>query len=523
MLEFAYIFLLVGCIPFFRWQQKYEGRNLVSALITGLFLIAWLASGTFPLTWDNTTIAVLCFSAWMIASMFWTYSRQSAMDIYTLFCCLTIFLITRRMTFDILMPILFVPGLVFAGVSLYYYNLPIIEAEDQRRKWPIFGNSNHVGAFLLVPLFVGLWLSFNISFWFYIPTIIICVAIALNQCRGSQLGALTGLLFVSCTQTKLMLVAIPIILVAAIFLCRKRITSILHRFSVLIAALMIIKKAPIAGHGLRTFRREYPNIIPELLDNKSLNSIFNKDVRKDKRTSIVEQKSSHRIHNDLLEIVLELGLIGLVLFIAIFTSLSWDNYFFAGAVIAFAIHGLFFFPLREAHTAFPFFALLGTMAATSQGTLTINPVIIITLCLIISKIIYQISIKTQGLYLYGKACNINAEPNIHSDRLDLKIYYLNKAISCDPYNNMYLTDGYYFNVFHNPEIAFQYASKCMENYDGGKVRWGVADQYARALLRLGGFGVAKMAVNFALSICPDFKQSKELLKQINAMENQGKA
>ncbi len=85
---------------------------------------------------------------------------------------------------------------------------------------------------------------------------------------------------------------------------------------------------------------------------------------------------------------------------------------------------------------------------------------------------------------------------------------------------MYLTDGYYYNVFDKPELAFQFASRCMENYDGGKVRWGVCDQYARALLRFGGMNIAESAVKYALHICPDFQQSQELLVQIKEMQSQ---
>ena len=51
------------------------------------------------------------------------------------------------------------------------------------------------------------------------------------------------------------------------------------------------------------------------------------------------------------------------------------------------------------------------------------------------------------------------------------------------------------------------------------MKWGVADQYARALLRLGGFGVAKMAAKYALSICPTFEQTQKLMEQINNLEN----
>lgn len=515
-----YIFLLVGCIPFFYWQQKEEGRNLVSSLITGLFLMLWLITNTIPITWDMPTISVLCFGLWMIASMFWTNSRSSSRDIYTMICCLIIFLVARRITIESLMPIIFIPGVAFSILSLYYHNLPIVKAEDQKKKWPIFGNSNHIGAFLLVPLFVGLWLSFNVSWLLFPLTLVIGIAIALNECRGAQIGAISGLLFVCCIQTKLALLGVPLLIGAAYFLYRKNLISSMHRLSLIISALLLIKKAPLTGYGLRTYRREYPNIIPEILNSKILRSIFVKDYREDKRTSIFEQNKSHRIHNDILEIALELGIIGLVLFLFIFHSLSWDNYFFVGAIIAFAVHGLFFFPLREAHTAFPFFALLGAMATTNSPIEIINPVIAITLILIIARVSYSIAVKILGLSYYQQYCKIPDLPNSEDAiKLKRKQFFINNAIKCDPYNNIYLAEGDFIHAFTNKELGFQYISRCMENYDGGKVRWGIADQYARALLRVGGFGVSKMALKYALNICPTFKQSQDLLEQINKLEN----
>jgi hypothetical protein len=191
---------------------------------------------------------------------------------------------------------------------------------------------------------------------------------------------------------------------------------------------------------------------------------------------------------------MELGLIGYILFILIFTQLSWAaSPLLAGAVIAFAVHGLFFFPLREAHTAYPFFALLGGMAATTESIMTIHPFIAIVLILIVGRLLYGIVIKVLGLSYYNMATKIIVSPNPQDPetmkKLENRQGWINNAIRCDPYNNLYLTEGYYYNVFHNPEVAFQYASRCMENYDGRKVKWGICDQYARALFRLGGFGV----------------------------------
>jgi len=513
----GYVFLLAAVIPFFSWQQREEGRNLVAMMITGAFLMMWLATGTVPIVWDMTTIYVLCFALWMIASIFWSHSRQSSQDLFFMLCGLVVFLSARTIPFEVLLPILFVPGVVFSAATLIYH-----KSDKPKRKWFIFGNPNHIGAFLLIPLFAGMWLTFNMS-WFLLPLVVlIATAIGLSRCRGAQIGVIVGLLYVACIEQPYMLSTIPMMLIFVYLVARSRGKSFYEstsgRISLIVAALYLIVKAPLSGYGLRTFRREYPSIIPKLLNSKLLKHFY-------ARGTTVTASTSHRIHNDHLEIIFELGIIGYILLVSIFSSLLWtENILLSGALIAFAVHGFFFFPLREAHTAFPFWALAGGLAGTTLPLVTITPVIAIVLALIVGRIMYWVFIKLLALSYYDKSVKIavlpNAETEIDKKALSHKQTYINLAIQCDPYNNLYLTDGYYYNVFDKPELAFQFASRCMENYDGGKVRWGVCDQYARALLRFGGMNIAESAVKYALHICPDFQQSQELLVQIKEMQSQ---
>jgi len=92
----GYVFLLAAVIPFFSWQQREEGRNLVAMMITGAFLMMWLATGTVPIVWDMTTIYVLCFALWMIASIFWSHSRQSSQDLFFMLCGLVVFFLQEQ-------------------------------------------------------------------------------------------------------------------------------------------------------------------------------------------------------------------------------------------------------------------------------------------------------------------------------------------------------------------------------------------------------------------------------------------
>jgi len=527
MFSEGYVFLLAAVIPFYSWQQMEEGRNLVSMLITGAFLIMWLATNTLPFVWDTTTIYALCFASWMVASIFWSNSRQSSRDLFFMLCGLVVFMSARTIPFEILVPILFVPGLIFSCMHLYnykpdsfYIKRKKIEGHagniSPKKVYPIFGNHNHLGAFMLIPLFAGAWLALNISLYIAILILPIVFTLALGKCRGAQMAAIIGLSYVACMQTPYLLAGIPVVLIVAYLICRARgktfYESTSGRISLYLATLLLIKKAPLSGHGLRTFRREYSAVVPEIRRNRLLKHFYAKDQS-------IEEAKSHRVHNDHMEIILELGIIGYVLFILIFTSFLWtENILLSGAIIAYAVHGLFFFPLREAHTAYPFWALAGGIAGTSVAPITVTPIIATVSILIIARIMCWVGVKILGLSYYHKEIKIGVAPNAKNDALLRKQAWINLAIKCDPYNSLYLTEGYYYNVFDNPEVAFQFASRCMENFDGGKVRWGVCDQYARALLRLGGLGAAKMAVKYALHINPDFKQSQELMMQLEEME-----
>jgi hypothetical protein len=291
-----------------------------------------------------------------------------------------------------------------------------------------------------------------------------------------------------------------------------------HRIFMNIAALRMIMQAPIAGQGLSTFRMKYPTVLAAMFQKPSMQRFIDRD-------SSISAFSSHRVHNDHLEIIYELGIVGYVLFLGIFVNLSWATApILSGLVVAFAVDGLFFFPLREAHLSLPFYAALGAMAPVSiAAPMTMDPLIAFVAVLIFGRIMFAVVVKLQGLVFYDMADHIMVPgpiPKTPDERraMERKQVYLRAAINHDPLNNHYLTEGYYYHLNDNPDYAFQCASKCLEHYSGGKVKWGLFDQYARAVLRLGGFNIARMALRESLMLNPKFTQSANLLQQIDKME-----
>jgi hypothetical protein len=518
----AYIVLVAVLLPYFDWQQKYDGRNYISMMITSLFMILWIATGTLPFVLDLTTYAVIAFSIWMIGSMFWTTSRASGLDVYTLLTGLCVFLVARSLPMPDLLPALMMVGIGFALPSIYYR-----KSINQKEKFFLLGNPNHTANVMMLSVFVCLWLTFNSSLFFAGFLIPLIWAIVLTQCRGAQIGLLSGLFFIACTQSLYYLILIPFILVAAFFVIKQRdFNAAKIRLCLWLAAVMLVKTRLLAGGGMRSFRKDYPVILPHVYKHPIFAKIKPDDFTSiSANTPIAERMKSHRVHNDHLELLVELGLIGYLLFIGIFFTFSYaTNPLLSGAIVAFAVHGLFFFPLREAHTALPFFAILGAVTPAAASQVVINPFIALALILLIAKLAFDTLTKIFGLSYWDAANRIQSLPVVHTEdekrHLARKQHYLDLAIQKDPYNGMYLTHGYYYNIFNNPKTAFLYASRCLENYDGGAVKWGCFDQYARAIMACGGFGVAKMALNAALTTCPGFEQSEALMKTIEDMEGQ---
>lgn len=513
IIDVLFIFLCAGLLPFLRWQQVEESRNYALVVFSGIYIIIRTLSGNIFWFQDTTSLFVAGFVIWILCSCAWTPSRQSKLDLYMLIGCLVVFWAARTVPKELLFPIVFFPGPVFAAVSIYKLWRGPLHHDDH--PYFIFGNCNHFGTFLLVHLFIGIWLVLNVSSYYAPMVLIVAAGIVLSKSRNAIISMITGLFFVWCMAYHWALMFTPVGVILGYLVYRHErkdrpgIISQNRRLLFYIAAVHLIRKKLFFGWGLRTFRKEYPTHNAEILNMPIVKKIIEKAPASDR--SAVEAACSHRVHNDYLEIVYELGIIGFVIFMGIFLTLNFKaSPIISGLVVAYAVNALFFFPLREVHTAVPFWAVVGAMASVPSQTVIIHPVIAVVVALIVIRVLGDIYVRLQGLVLYDEF--------MKTPEGDRKCEIIRLAIQRDPYNDKYLTEGYYHHVKTNPAIAFQYASRCMENYSGGKVRWGVFDQYARAVLRFGGFNIARMSLHYALSICPGFKQSEELISQINQIE-----
>ncbi len=553
---YVYVFACAVALPFLWWQQVEESRNYVLILLTGFFLSYWMLINRTPFHYDATTIAVIAFSLWMGATMFWTDSRQSWFELLTWLSCMVVFLVSASIPKEHLLPMIFSTGAIFATITLYFmitnpdpykfkkeFFSTSRTIKEIRRAIPhmnpyfILGNTNHFGAFMLVYVFVGLWLTVNASLWYSIPTLVIAIVLGFTKSRGSLVAFFVAAYVVLCMTFPQALLLTPIAIFGGWlamrlpYIGRPAAESTGRRVMFYIGSLLLIKQKPLAGYGLRTFRKEYPSIIPTMMGNPIVKKIM-KSTGKINGTE-TESIKSHRAHNDHLETIIETGIIGYVLFLVIFATLDWAiNPILAGVVVAFAINGLFFFPLREVHTAVPFWAATGAMATSLHPPAGMAYLINLVVIIAIGRILWKVLRKLRGLYVFYQLSRLKTPEAIKDKTPDhIKMdtqrrHLLDMCINDDPYNNSYLSHGYFFNLNAtdpDPAKAFQYASRCVENFDGGLVKWGMFDQYARAVLVFGGFNIARLALQYCLYLCPGFKQAEHLMNQINEAEKKGQA
>ena len=513
MLESVLMLSLIG-LPLFYWHQNELSRMIPLIFIAGIAGIITLVHGvnaSWSIINDYGAISMLCFALWIMASITWTESSQSVYESYAFISLLFLSYLCRYADPGVILGTIMVMGVAFSLPSIYY---KLKKEKDLMKRHFIFGNQVHNAAFTIIPLFISLWATINISPYFAIASLIMFANFWVNPSRGAIIGLAAGLFTTSTLMfgywSLLSLIVVPILIFDHYCLKerdkKRRIGHFLSRFIYWTAAVQMIRRRYLYGHGLNMFRKLYPDINPSLFTNPKMVELY-------KKTGGIERNTGHRPHNDLLDITVELGLIGLLIFCSIFYYINWSSIdpLFIGAFVAYAVMSMFFFPLREVHTSIGFWAFVGVLMG--QGVtvpVTIDPVLGIVAIAIILRILYATGVKFMGLYFFNRAMN----PKLVSEREA----NIRAAVGCDPYRSRYLMYAFLFHVEKHPELAFEYSMRQLMHFDGGKVKWGVYDQFARAVMRYPSLNIAEAYVLKALRICPEYERSKELLEFIEVQK-----
>ncbi len=331
-MNLVYVALSCVALVWFGWRQDLQGRAYPFVCLSCLYGALMLANGqSVPM--DGVTCAVLSLSVWMLTSALWAEKSYSAMELLVWLSYLMLFMAARTIPIEAVMWIVLPTPSVLAALQLY--SQANKKSRGERNDFPLFGNSNHNGSAMLVGLCAALWLSFNVSIYAMFFVILIGVAIAKTKCRGATIAMMVPFLVV------MFMVKWEVLLYAAIFI------------GVFVATNRERLMATFRGEGLADRMEIYLDAARRargrILVGRGLN--YYRDL------------PYGRVHNDHLEIVGEIGLIGYGLFLSIFLMSSIDVFGWA-TLFAVFVSGLFFFPLREVHTAAPFWAMMGAFCAS---------------------------------------------------------------------------------------------------------------------------------------------------------------
>lgn len=456
-----------------------ESRNTVFVVLMGLYVFAKVIMGGGVFLIGEAAIVAMVLLGWMTASMLWTRTNKSAMEVCTWGAYMALFIACMGRSPDIPVVILSVIGTAWSVSQIFRRIIGSI-------RWDrlFAGNPNHNSAFLLICMVASIWGIEHVDPLMVVPAILIGIAVAIGECRG---GVVTLLAILAVILVNVMGAwAVPVVVAASaiaavvIYLDPKKLSSP-SRVVMFRAALRLIAKSPVYGHGMNSFRKDFPN------EQRKL-GVFG------------EPYHTHRVHNDHLETAVEVGLIGYaLLWFLLMSPESWTMHYLL-IILVIAVNGLFFFPLRETHTAAPFWLLVGTVGVWSMDVrLVLHPLVLVVILGACGAAMAMAVRKFLALCYYSVG--------VKSQDLDKKIELLDTAIALDPHNTRFLSAAMVPNSGRDPDKTAKYAMDMVSTNNGDMVLWGILDQFARVMRRVGVNSLAKQATDEALLFHSGYKNS----------------
>lgn len=439
---------------------------------------------------DSITLITGCIAVWLCASLIWTDTKKSVFELLNMLSFLVLFTAARTVPMALIAVAFFAVGLIFATSQMYH--ICVKRREIDGHAYYSFGNGNHTGAFMLMELFIGLWLAVNLSPWLLAFLPLIIAALITTKCKGAILATVLGVVAVIYAagfwQVAMGLFAVVWIAAFLVF-CKVPYhfeKSFLNRKEFWKAAIELIRRRPFHGWGLNTYAKELPETA----------AILN-------TTRPAVGKRSYRVHNDHLEIMVELGIVGYVLFGYLFSNLSYDPIIF-GLFMAFIVHACFFFPFREVHTGAPFWAIIGAMTGGTTTVLSAPWLVKLMVCAIVTAII----IRTLKVFL-GQWYSEMAK-NKAGITLEQKLAHYEIALANDPDDTGYLTDAAFLYFKVDPIKALLLMMRSFVNYDGVRMKHDICDMLARCIINAGESRICHWLEDEALRLEKDDKSAIEV-------------
>lgn len=469
-MEIYYIIFCAVILPLVNLYQPHEARHYLFALGSATVLLYVVSTRLFY--GDGSSVLhmpdlwVAGFGVCTVMSCAWaTNAREALSDGVVWAGCLVLYFAAGRVNTDGMMLALFAPAVLMTPMALY-------QAYSERRHGHVieidglqlvtmpsgmFGNTNFFGVYLAVVFFAGLWLSENVSPWFYAPLSLVAICLVLTKCRAAWVGCSGGLALFCYLNGFLFEMAILLIAGGVAFMTKllKAKGSPLEssgtaRISFFLNALKLIRQRPLFGWGLRSFRVEQYYAHRDLAaESESLG----------KKSSA----PTDRIHNDYLEIGVETGLAGLILFGVFLVHLPWSaDPCLSGGLASMLVSAMFFFPFYTMPTAVAFWCFAGAAASRTPAEITLDvPVLIYAvLAACFLGVVWQVSLfKLIALMIWHHRAN-------RAQNVPGLLHVVMKCLKYDPYNSEYLINAYQLTARRRPDLAVKCATRLLEHFDG---------------------------------------------------------
>jgi len=321
-LYFFFVMFVIPCM----WYGAANGSHDYMAIVGAAFIWSyWLLTGVPFSPW------LLAIIVWFVLSVAWAaHYGNSINDLLMLLALFTIILAVQSVDRVMVFLMGFIPACGMAGLELYQW----FRKHAPDRRGALYGNTNHSGIYYAIYFFIGLWLAKHISPIFFPFSILLLLGVIYSRCRAALIAVCVGAGIAVYVEThNMMLMAFFAVLgVIGILTQRREDNShleaarraILGRWIIFNKTVRMIAERPIWGWGLGSFRKEHQERTPAI--------------------------ATHRVHNDILEILFETGIVGLALVGMFLWSLSWSDPFLAAALVAGIVSSCFFFTFRESHT-----------------------------------------------------------------------------------------------------------------------------------------------------------------------------
>jgi len=320
----------------------------------------------------------------------------------------------------------------------------IVYGENGRSKknhrYPAFGmigNTNFLGIYLAISLFMCAWLIEHISLLYFIPAVVIVVAMVMARCRVALFAVVVGLV------SSWSLVAGFLMLAVALWRAWDVVTFKFRR-RYLREAVLQLKRTPIMGVGFDVYKKFIPLRRKEIKDKDSDHFDGYKKI------------PPVKCHNDYIQHILDNGLIGFVLYytVVVMALLNADGMILSGLIamliIGLGMHSFHLFPVN-------LFSWVLVFAALKGGQFYVPGGVIPVVCLMLVPLLKNPLETLLGDIMLRKGLCENPEFLKVAEKIDPQSSDIVMHRSIQDY-----TDGKHFD-------AFEKTMRLIYNFDGTHV------------------------------------------------------